>query len=79
MYWHNTWFLTSRDQDLQSQKESDMGKKDSDEGNKVEAMASSAVLKAAKKELRSFIKQKLSNISSESVATQSKRNFWSIL
>jgi hypothetical protein len=45
-----------------------------EEGRSPEIMVSSTVLKAAKKELRTLMKQKLSNISSDSVDAQSKLN-----
>jgi hypothetical protein len=40
-----------------------------------ESMASSVVLKAAKKELRTLMKQKLSSISTDAVNTQSRLLF----
>ena len=44
---------------------------ESEMDNKEEAMASSTALKAAKKELRSLMKQKLSAIPKESIDKQS--------
>jgi hypothetical protein len=45
---------------------------ESEAGLSSESMASSAVLKTAKKELRTLMKQKLSNVTSESVNAQSR-------
>jgi hypothetical protein len=45
---------------------------ESEAGISAESMASSAVLKTAKKELRTLMKQKLSDVTSESVNAQSR-------
>lgn len=49
------------------QKQFDMGEEDTSE-----KMAATIALKAAKKELRSLMKQKLSTVSQDSINTQSK-------
>jgi hypothetical protein len=46
-----------------------------EEGRSPADMVSSTALKAAKKELRALMKQKFSNISTESVNAQSKLNY----
>lgn len=51
---------------------SDMAGNEAEAGQDPESMASLAALKAAKKELRTLMKQKLSNISAESMNTQSR-------
>lgn len=49
-----------------------------EESHSPENMASSAALKAAKKELRTLMKQKLSNLSAESVNAQSKLSHFAL-
>jgi hypothetical protein len=49
-----------------------MDQKESKVGNIPKAMASAVALKAAKKELRSLMKKRLSNVSPESIRTQSR-------
>jgi hypothetical protein len=48
-----------------------MDQKDNKVGDNPKTMASVAVLKAAKKELRSLTKKRLSIVSPESISTQS--------
>jgi hypothetical protein len=43
-----------------------------------EEMAASTALKTAKKELRSFMKQKLSTVSQDSINVQSKFGHWKV-
>jgi hypothetical protein len=43
-----------------------------EKGNELEKMTTSMALKAAKKELRYFMKQKLSGISKDSISSQSR-------
>jgi hypothetical protein len=50
----------------------DMAGNELEEARTLESMASLTALKAAKKELRTLMKQKLSNVSPESVKSQSE-------
>jgi 5-formyltetrahydrofolate cyclo-ligase len=49
-----------------------MDQKDNKVVDNPEAMASAAALKAAKKELRTLMKKRLSNVSPESISSQSR-------
>jgi hypothetical protein len=50
----------------------DMAGNELEEARNLQSMASLTALKAAKKELRTLMKQKLSNVSAESVKYQSE-------
>jgi hypothetical protein len=49
-----------------------MDQKGNEVGDNPEAMASAILLKAAKKELRSLMKKRLSDVSPESISSQSR-------